>query len=253
VDQALSPREVIEATRLIESSETARARLLSINQVSEGIQRVSRQLQDQAPDLFWPQVSAALHTLALEGNVTSLNRPLRLHWAKRAAIPIAAGILLAFLALPNLHFNTLAPVNSAASSLAAADAKATPAADDFQANPNLPAPTQELASVPASTIEARRINYSVPPDASTDLARFPVLTNASSNKPENLPPATSRLKPMFDSAPVLASANATREPGSLATQTDAVSPHKSPTSEAYLFDALNKQMPEEDISNIIGK
>lgn len=241
-DQALSPREVIQATQLIESSEAARGRLLQLNHLSEGIQRVSQQLQHQAPDV-WPQVSEALQATAHEQKVVSLSSR-RLHWARRAAVPVAAAVVLILLYLPNLHLGPMNSLNEAGSSPLAAKASIS---DRSMTTPS--AQAQELASVPASSIEARRVNYG---SSGQGAEIAPMLPSVS--EPESAPTVASpHLQPMLESAPTLATVSSAPAFDSNSVEADSVSPHKSPTSEAYLFDALSKQMPEEDISNIIGK
>lgn len=244
VDQALSPRETIEATRLIEASEAARTRLSVINQLSEGIQGVSQQLQNQAPDL-WIPVRDRLQAVSSKDTVRQLSQARRLRWAKQAAVPIAAAVLLIVLSLPNLHWMQPAPSITAT--------LPTPVVAKTAAKAQ-PAQNQELASLPASTTPIPPAEFVIPPDSA---GLVPVVNEVSPPETRQNASASAELKPMLEPAPAaltVADASSTSSDSApAAARSDEVVGHKAPSSESYLFDALNRQMPEEEISSIIGK
>ena len=223
-DQALTPREIIQATQLLESSEGARMHLATLNGLSAGIQRVGECLQNQAPDI-WPAISDEVRT-ALQLDKASSDRTRRLRWLKHTAIPIAATVLFGLLSLSSLHLMTepAASPQNPHSSLAQ---------QQFATSSSVN--TQELASVPGHSADSvRLIEYSR--SSLDDQSAMTTDQHAG-------------LKPMLEQS---ASAIAADTPNSV-LPANTPSSRKTPSSEAYLFDALNKKATEEEISNILGK
>ena len=246
IDQALSPREMIQVTLQIESSELTRSHLLQFNQISEGIQRISQQLQAQAPDL-WPTVQDRLKKMQAQQKEADRDRPKRLHWAKRATIPVAAAILLIVLSLPNLHIPGLSPTATVEANWASPSA--TPTLNN-QSSPSTQG--RELASIPSTMTEGRHLR------ASALATQAPMLDeeSAPATSPiESTPAATTApLRPILEPAPAMANANLESASSGARLQSDTMSTRgKAPSSDTYLFEALSKHMPEEDISNILGK
>lgn len=238
-DQSLTPREIIQATQLIESSEAARMRLATLNGLSAGIQRVSECLQSQAPADVWPMIHAEV-----QASLAPVEPRFRkLQWLKQAAIPIAATVLLALLSLPSLHLNSLNPLMT--------ETAPSPQSLHFSPEPQQmataqPVNTEELASVPGHS-SVRLVDYQ-----RSDLSGQDTMTGTDAGTMGTLPASDSNatvLKPMLErTEPVIAAG----VPHAV-IPANAASSHTAPTSDAYLFDALSKKVPEEEISNIIGK
>jgi len=253
-DQELAPRDIIQATQLIESSDTARANLAKLNRLSEQIQRVG--LQMEAPTL-WPRVEAALQALPDDQKIVPLSRAKRRQWLLRAAIPIAATLLLGLFSFPSLHWGG---VNTPAANKIASAAAASQ--DSLQAEEAQPAGSQELATVPVSARKARAEDMT--PSADSDglnamvdemtaqPAAAPAALNAAAPNASGPAARAASLKPMLEASPAEMADTSVGSSQTALPANDAA-PRKSPTSEAYLFDALNRQMPDDDISNILGK
>jgi hypothetical protein len=249
-DEALSPREIIQATQLIESSDAVRANLAKLNHLSEQIQRVGQQMQSQAPDL-WPAVHEALKALPESEKVVPLARKGRPSWLRRAAVPLAASLLLGMLYLPNLNFSSMNKQSEkapASSPVAQAESVQSDLAQQ-------PAASRELASVPMS---ARTQTHAADLTQSLDAATLddttagnaiPVAAPAARSSVEPAPAVKLQaLKPILEKPAV-----ADNSISSSVIPADAAAPRKSPSSEAYLFDSLSRQAPDEEISNILGK
>ena len=218
-DQELTPRETIEANRLVESQPQSRLALIHFTRISEWIQSISQQLQAQAPDL-WPQLEPVLQKSPEEGGiVVPFDRQKRLKAIAKIAVPAVAAVFVIFLALSGLR------VEPAGQSLASENV----------VNGN------ELASVPVGSLGRQSIRFSEPQQDGDALDVSAAMNlRASSPRP---------LKPVLEPSPKIAARS-----GAAAGEESAVDPNeRTPSSEEYLFKALNEQMPEEDISNIIGK
>lgn len=217
-DQALTPRETIEANRLIESQEQARIALNGFNKLSEGIQSVSQQMQTQAPDL-WPQLEPVLQQSPEQGGVVvPIDRQKRLKNIARFAVPAAAAVFLVFFSLSGLRST---PNHQAGSS---ANAKAH----------------NELASVPVGSLGRPQMRFSSPQEQDAMDVSSVMDSTASAPQP---------LKPVLEPSPKIAARSA-----AAVGEESAVNPNeRTPSSEEYLFNALNEQMSDEDIANILGK
>ncbi len=218
-DQELTPRETIEANRLIESQPQSRLALSHFTRISEWIQSISQQLQAQAPDV-WPYLEPILQKSPQEGGiVVPFDRQKRLKNILRIAVPAAAAVFVVFLAFSGLR---MTPAG-----------QASPSANAASAN--------ELASVPVGSLGRQSMRFSSPQQDGDALDVSAVMdSRASLPRP---------LKPVLEPSPKIAARS-----GAAAGEESAVDPNeRTPSSEEYLFKALNEQMPEEDISNIIGK
>ncbi len=248
VDQVLTPREMIQATQHIESSDLARTRLLQFNQISEGIQRISKQMQAQAPNV-WPDIQQRLEHIQAQQKAADRARPKRLHWAKRATIPVAAAILLIVLSLPNLHIPGISPVEEV--EINNTNGTGSSADSSLHSHPSASMHGRELASIPAAMTEGRHLR-------ARDMATpGPMFEDSAPVSPiEKTSSGDQHLQPILEPVPAMASANVNNadRAGASSLQSDTLSTRgKAPSSDAYLFDALSKQMPDEDISNILGK
>lgn len=246
LDQALTPRETIEANRLIESDSNAKATLTHFNHLSGWIHSVSSQIQAQAPDL-WPTVSEILSRSPEQGGlVVSLDRFRTLkRWAKIAG-PVAASVLLAAF-LMSSRPNSLEQGPSVAQSIPVVTPVTTPQTDitpvTFQTSTN----QTELASVPAKTVESRGLGLAFASERAEVEVPSVVVEPVVSSRHMTRPSAQVIETPLparLASRPVLQASEARPENHQSSS---------SPSSEEYLFNALNEQMPGEDISSIFRK
>lgn len=237
-DQELSARETIEANRLIESSASARTTLAGFTLLSEHLQHFSTQRQAQAPDL-WPSIERILMRSPKEGGlVTPINRQQKLKNLARIAIPAAAAAVLLLFFIPGTRLHS---ANSVASSVSVNAVQRVAYKSDPQTN------TTELASLPGATLgqslaQQDQVELAAPAMESADLT--PAV--------EKRRPASQPLKPILDPSPQIA-AKPSRATSDTASAASGLSDGKAPSSEEYLFNALNEQMPDEDISTILGK
>jgi len=237
-DQELSARETIEANRLIEGNPDARRLLGNLNALSEQIRGIAAQMEAQAPDCttsVMEVVALEAHTEAVASKkVAALAGRRRL---RQWAVPAAAAVLLLVLAFPLLSGQTA-----------------------LQGG-NMAQESRELASVPmaSSLSSAGRMMASdeAAMDRSGDLLpapmampQAPVLQDASFRREAGSMPATVPLAPMLEPESPLASTE-TRTKGISADMVKAS--RQTPSSEEYLFNALSEQMPEEDISALLGQ
>jgi hypothetical protein len=236
-DQELSAREIIEANRLIESSTSARTTLGGFTLLSEHIQHFSTRLQMQAPDL-WPSVHRILMRSPAEGGiVTPRHRRQKLRHLSRIAIPAAAAAVLLLFFMPTTHLHS---ANSVAKSVSINTVQRVA----YQGTS--PANATELASLPGATLGQSlaqdRAELAAPTMDSSDI--MPAV--------EKRMPAAQPLKPILDPSPQIAT-KPSRATADTASTTSGLSDGKAPSSEEYLFNALNEQMPDEDVSTILGK
>lgn len=240
-DQALSPRETIEANRLIEANPQAREALGRFNQLSEQIQSVSEQIQAQAPDLL-PVVSEILRRPAEAGGLVI---PIdRFRTAKRAlniAGPIAAAVLLFALLMPASQHSLTPASTPGGHQVAQSVSLSQPQVAEAQAATEEPVvDRQEIASVPTESISANRVSYAATPAEVT--VAVPALNSRA---------ASPMRSPAVESLPVTQIA---ARPASIEiSRVEAPTTHKSPSSDEYLFSALNEQMPDGDVASILGK
>lgn len=249
VDEALSPREVIEANRLIESDAVAKLTLTRFNQISDALASVSTQIQAQAPDLA-PAIMETLSQSSFEAtpevSLDAARRSRRnvYQWSKWGGLTAASVLLVTFLSSVNWKNNTpeatlalkSAPIE--ASTLQERQAIESPVTsaqlDKREAT--------ELASVPASSRLERPAN-------GLSLRAEPVETGAvASMRPVKASPRRpERILDGFRGNRV--AARSFPRPDIAPEESRAV----APSSEDYLFNALNEQMPGEDVSSILGK
>lgn len=229
-DQELTPRETIEANRLIESRQDAREALAQFNRLSEQLQSFSERLQAQAPDL-WPVLEPVLQKTTSEGGiVVPFDRTKRVKDILKIALPATAAAVLLLVSLSGISVNNATGAGSVASSGALNAQLAS-----YRVQPG----SQELASVPAGAM-GRQMRFASQEEASMDMA--PMMEGAAT-----VVSAPRPLKPILEPSPKIAA-----KPG-VGMSADGDSARNVPSSEEYLFDALNEQMPNEDISNILGK
>lgn len=242
-DQELSARDTIEANRLIESSASARTALAGFTLLSEHIQHVSTQLQAQAPDL-WPSVNGILMRSPQEGGlVIPINRKQKLRSLTRITIPAAAAAVLLLFFMPGTHLHS---AHSVASSVTVNSANS--AIQRVAYKSSSPDDATELASLPGATLGQSlaqdREELTAPAMDSSDL--MPAVE-------KQMPTSSAQpLKPILDPSPQIA-AKPSRATSDTASTASGLSDGKAPTSEEYLFNALNEQMPDEDVSAILGK
>lgn len=239
-DQALTPRETIEANRLIERDAAAKRSLSRFNQISEHIAAVSTQIQAQAPDL-WPVISEILKKSPEAGGlVVPMDRFARLkRWGKVAG-PVAAAVLLMVFMMPARQQSAPSVAGSVPVTqrqVAVAASYRAPAVDKL-----------ELASVPAQEIEEQGIGMAV--DSSVVAAPI-----AASSAVALRTSFRSRLG--TDADEPRSAARSTRtvasRPSRVISDVPGTMNAPAPSSEEYLFNALNEQMPGEDVSAILGK
>ncbi|HEY9746537.1 MAG TPA: hypothetical protein V6C99_10010 [Oculatellaceae cyanobacterium] len=109
VDQALSPKEIIELNRLLEQDDSLKKCLSDFNRLSDAIRFLAEKLEAQAPGDFWQSIQEKLLEASEQtesGKVLSF--PLRPRSTARAllrrvAIPSAAAAVLVLLSIPGLH------------------------------------------------------------------------------------------------------------------------------------------------------
>ncbi len=262
-DQELSPREIIEANRLIESDENARQMLNQFSQLSEGIQSVSSQIQAQAPDL-WPHIKETLtKELADKPNVASLQdaRKKRLNSALKLAVPAAAAAILILLSMPSLKTSSL----NAARELSKQDAARELSRQEPAPSAKTPLEADEsrqLASLPPNTSIATALPSSNPNGADlqvtpVSLRRVPgILSRESEPFPARIPMTPSPSAAMEARSESSLGALASTAPSAMDTEARSTSRShrgKAPSSEEYLFEALNEQMPNGDLSTLLGQ
>jgi anti-sigma factor RsiW len=247
VDQELSPRETIDANRLIENNPAARTTLGHFTRLSEYIQQVSLQIQAQAPDC-WPAVEEILKRSPEEGGIIIpiTRRQKQVRHMVRIAIPtVAAAVLLLFF-LPGVKLDAS---HSVAREEASRQRLAADAVQNVAYKPS-GVDGAELASVPMESLGQHREAVSESAmNASADLM-------PSDQERRKLDMAPVPLKPLLEPSPKLAAkpaAPAAAAPPRAMAMMDAAGTGKAPSSEEYLFNALNEQMPDEDISAILGK
>lgn len=254
LDQALPPREVIVANRLIESDETAKQTLTRFNQISDAIASVTHQLEAQAPDLT-ASVMACFAQAPSENAPLSPAAPFPIHrlarpkfsqWAQWGGLTAASILLVTFLGSIDWQPNdaaSIGPMNAASApvrQLLQASRKAV-------GKPLASSAVTELASVPAgSRLSSRMLDTGLATPA--DSAEFSAVPAVRSVKASSRPVARvlegirgPRVAARSFSRPDIAP--------------DDLKPTRvnSPSSEEYLFNALNEQMPGEDVSSILGK
>ncbi|WP_373531893.1 hypothetical protein [Vampirovibrio sp.] len=256
-DQALTPRETIEANRLIESDPQAKLTLTHFNQLSEWVQSVSEQIQSQAPD-FWPAIAQTLSKTPEEGGlVVTLDRFRTLkRWAKIAG-PIAASVLLAAFLMPGPS----SPVTSSSSKDASISAlpvrsQQAPAAVALPVSSMPPRDQSEIASVPSTHLNGSGL-------ASAFAANREEASSKQARRVSSVANTIASAESGRRSAPAFQAQESTRSlaprlvlrPVSKAPSIGAVEPRQSssPSSDEYLFSSLNEQMPGEDISSMFGK
>jgi anti-sigma factor RsiW len=243
-DQALTPRETIAANRLIESDPKAKLTLTHFNRLSEWIQTVSDQIQAQAPD-FWPSVSQTLSRSPEAGGLmVAVDRFGTLkRWAKIAG-PIAASILLVTIFMPAR--SPVAPSSApTAQSLSVAAFEPPPQAIASSAVLAATRKQTEIASVPAKNLNSRGLDLAF----AGSRAKSDVLTAVgipTAAEPRRVIEST-----MLQKAPEPAHLASRPEPKTAMGESE--SRQLPPSSEEYLFSALNEQMPGEDISSMFGK
>lgn len=250
-DQALTPRETIEANRLIESGQTAKFALGRFNRISERIASISTQIQAQAPDL-WPSVLVMLNKPPEEGGlVVPIDRFRTLRrWAKIAG-PVAAAVLLLVLFTPAQQ-QQQAPVQSIAQVIPVSQPQADMLSSDLNGQPaaqeTLASEYRELASVPGRSGQQP-----------VGLTFVSASAEETSVRPNDVIPALEvRRSYGLTARPAVAAPSpakvAARPVAKAESEGKMISSGKSsPSSEEYLFNALNEQMPGEDLSSIFGK
>jgi negative regulator of sigma E activity len=220
-DNELSPREVIALNHLIEDEPNAKDMLFQFNGLSDAIQSASERWQAQAPDCF-EAIRDQLPAIVAENaksTITPFWQRRQVRQAVRVAGPIAAVTMLFLVSVPilngSLGFSPFGgPQASSRHSL-------------------------ELASLPLE-----RLGRNSRPLAMGDASMVPAIEDAASSSSSRSLEIPS--KPMFE--PVNRATSAT-----VITDTPANLAHgKSPSSEEYLFQALNERSAREDVSNILG-
>jgi anti-sigma factor RsiW len=217
-DQELTARETIEANRLIENDPEARRLLGNLNRLSEQLKSIGGQIEAQAPDC-WGAIREELEKQPDDGVVIPMPREKQVKRLLRIAFPAAAAAILVLLTLPAAEFS---PPGTAQE--LSYKAKAGTTSTD----------RSELASVPVAATSGGMMTVSA------DGASAPMLEDAvyrpsralQPRSPEEMPSEPMALQP--DDAP------------------DQRAGKKAPSSEEYLFDALSEQMPDEDVSAILG-
>ncbi len=238
-DQALTPREIIEVNRLIESNHQARRSLSHFNQISEMIQGLSAQIQAKAPDC-WPNLA---ETLAQSPENGGLVVPMdRYRTAKRLlkiAGPMAAAVLLVVLLMPPGK----PPAGPLARTIQVAQKPSAPVVPVAGAEAIDKA---EIATVPANGLMNREgiqaTLVSNHEDAAGPVRPTMAVRYSGVNAGRDLADAP------FSSA----KARIASRPQPM-VQTDLMAAPPAPSSEEYLFNALSEQMPGEDVSSILGK
>jgi anti-sigma factor RsiW len=246
-DQALTPRETIAVNRLIESDTKARLTLMHFNRLSEWMQAVSEQLQAQAPD-FWPSVSQTLsRSLEAGGLVVAVDRFKTLRrWAKIAG-PIAASILLVAIFFPARP--PVAPSSALSAQSLPVAAVVTSRQSDVYSGTLIETPNQtEIASVPARNLNSRKLDLAFAGSRAESDVLINVGNSTSDGPLREAGAALRQLPRRSPLSPRLASRPAPNTPVVVSE-----SRQLSPSSEEYLFSALNEQMPDEDISSMFGK
>jgi|GEM_PF-4889517 len=231
-DQELTARETIEVNRLIESRQDAREALARFNHLSERLQLFSERLQAQAPDV-WPALEPVLQRTTAEGGiVVPIDRAKRLKNILKIAMPATAAAVLLLVSLSGIGGNN---ATGAGSRVALNTGNVLEAQSvNYRTQPG----THELASVPMGAI-GRQMRFASQ-EASMDGSSM--LEGAGAT----VVTAPRPLKPILEPSPRIAA-----QPR-MGVSADGAA-DDVPTSEEYLFNALNEQMPNEDISNILGK
>ncbi|WP_303673489.1 anti-sigma factor family protein [Vampirovibrio chlorellavorus] len=255
-DQALSPREVIEANRLIESDASAKLTLTRFNRISAGLESISAQIQAQAPDLTADIMKTLSQSSPEEATLVSLDtvrksRSRIYRWAQWGGLTAASVLLVTFLSSVNWQDETPASTlafktpSVAASVVSDVPDALTPASSEKTAQPR----AMELASVPASSRSAR-------PAEAFSLRAEP----ADSTDSMDTRAAVAPIRPMKASPRrverIIDGFRGNRVASRAFSRPD-IAPEESrtgsPSSEDYLFNALNEQMSGEDVSSILGK
>jgi hypothetical protein len=221
-DQELSPRETIEVNRLIENEENARSTLRNFNWISEQIQSLSLQLQTQVPD-FWPKIEPILKKTPEEGGIVlPFDHKKRLKDLLKIAVPTAAAIFI--IVASGLRLG----INSDVEKVAKTSINGLQLAS-YQANNK-----NDLTS-------SDRMKGQFGVDSQDETLDVSAVMNSKHR-------SSQPLRPVFEPSPKIAA-----KPGTVTTDGEVANDGRTPSSEEYLFDALNEQVPAEDISNILGK
>jgi anti-sigma factor RsiW len=246
-DQALTPRETIAANRLIESDPQAKLALTHFNRLSEWIQAVSEQIQAQAPD-FWPSVSQTLSKSPEAGGLmVAVDRFGTLkRWAKIAG-PIAASILLVAIFMPTR--SPVAPSSASTAQSLSVAAVGTPRQADVSPAVLITTPNQtEIASVPAKYFNSRGLAPAFTSSRADEADVLTAVGNPTAAESRRVTEST-----VLQQAPEPAHLASRPEPKTAMAMEESESRQLPPSSEEYLFSALNEQMPGEDISSMFGK
>lgn len=276
-DQQLTTKETMEATRLIESDPSARRAIAVFSRLSEQIHSITNQIQEQAPDL-WPQVKTALEREPAGKVLPFGKRAYPIRGAARIAIPVAAAaVLLLFLAPGLLQTapvtqNTLMQSRLAAPASSVSTDSMDSAAPALQAN-RMEAKTKsrEIATVPvnyrtsAGPLMQSESDMAIPAEAAAGGAGGNISADsAGMSAPAAAPMLDEKVQAKMESRADMAAAPM---PQKIAAAPESPMPaakpsarakagsrrQASPSSEEYLFKALSEQMPNEDISTILGQ
>lgn len=220
-DTELSPREIIALNHLIEDEPNAKDMLSQFNGLSDAIRAASESWQAQAPDCL-EAIRSQLPAIVAENaknNVTPFWQRRNVRQTMRVAGPVAAVTALFLASIPILNGSLgFSPFGG-------------PQVSNRDA--------LELASLPLE-----RLGRNSRPLALGDASMAPAVENATASSSSASLEIPS--KPMLE--PVNRATSAT-----VITDTPANIAHvKSPSSEEYLFRALNERSAREDVSNILG-
>lgn len=239
-DHELSAREIIQANQLIENEHFAKQGLLRFNQLSERIQSISQELQALALENFWLYLEGSLKQPVSQGGIiVPLRRASGFKEVLRAAaVPIAAAVALFVILIPPDRLNDGKSVS--------ADAIRQSTQRISEKIPSQTSLTREIASVPVNSVN-------LADGIDSDSLESNALSGVRDSGSQIIPVSNRHSNSSGDMA-ALSQIAANAQSSSVNSLSGRHSNgHTGPSSEEYLFSALNEQMPDEDISNLLGK
>ncbi len=225
-DQELSPKDRIIANTLIEQNDTAKATLSEFSALSDHLHQYSLALQESAPDLL----NKLRPALEADAKATHAALPFyRRQSFQSFAVPMAAAVLLAVVAIPSLQ-----SVMKPSASSVTAPQSASPLMNTASASTQPKATDRPAKTI--ATAAPHRIHFKN--NMHKHLSLFDTI---SSNAPH------------FPLKPILVSQNrtlASHKATKASDMADANDVGASPSSDEFLFHALNEApKPDGELSN----
>jgi hypothetical protein len=235
IDEELKPQETIALNRLIENEPQAKQSLQQLNHLRDAVQQATQRWEAQAPLISWNDIQTQLTNDPVFLSDARQKREKRSAQFKKAmwlGAPMAAAAALLLLSWPALQMNELLGTNLSLTS-----------------DGNLSSTAVQIASLPHRR-NGNLSRLSSNGESVPSLPVLPVLRSASHENPSKSQTMLVPTQPILDPA---VHQLATRRAGS---RPDAPNfggkKGKSPSSEEYLFNALDEQGSGAELSNLLN-